>query len=259
MKCNIGRKDNKPKYEKNADPRLKGIVEHIDEMTIGLDDTFKFGCKMCGKCCTYREDIILSSKDVFNLATALQIKPEEVVVRYCDTYLGPTSRFPIVKLKSVGADNRCPFLQDKKCSVHKLKPTVCAMFPLGRYIKAEDTEIDPTALTTASIRYLVQPTACGDGTETHTVREWLETFGIDLEDKFFIEWQKVLASVGPVIRRLIEAKTDTALIDRLCSWEYILLYLQYDMDQDFLTQFMDNAERAISFAKAVESEVLGDE
>ena len=39
-------------------------MEEIKSMTVGLDDTFKFHCDQCGKCCTHREDIILSPMDI---------------------------------------------------------------------------------------------------------------------------------------------------------------------------------------------------
>lgn len=38
------------------DPRLKSIIDNFDAMKIGLDDTFHFGCRQCGKCCINRED-----------------------------------------------------------------------------------------------------------------------------------------------------------------------------------------------------------
>ena len=50
------------------DPRLKSIIDNFDAMKIGLDDTFHFGCRQCGKCCINREDIFLNAKDVYNRA-----------------------------------------------------------------------------------------------------------------------------------------------------------------------------------------------
>ena len=35
---------------------LEKMIENIESMTVGLDDTFKFHCDQCGKCCTNRED-----------------------------------------------------------------------------------------------------------------------------------------------------------------------------------------------------------
>ena len=50
------------------DNRLKTIVDNLDKMKIGLDDTFKFNCTLCGKCCKDREDILLTPRDIFRLA-----------------------------------------------------------------------------------------------------------------------------------------------------------------------------------------------
>ena len=72
MKCNIpGKYDAKnlsQKYGKNADPRLIEIAENLDKMKIGVDDTFEFGCRACGKCCRNRTDIIVSPRDIYNIA-----------------------------------------------------------------------------------------------------------------------------------------------------------------------------------------------
>ena len=37
--------------------KLKYIAENLDSLKIGLDETFKFNCTMCGKCCIDREDM----------------------------------------------------------------------------------------------------------------------------------------------------------------------------------------------------------
>ena len=122
---------------KIMDQRLKEILDNFEKIQIGLDDTFRFRCTMCGKCCRNREDILLNPFDLYRLAKGLGIAPEEVVDKYCDVYIGNSSRFPIVRLNSVGVDKRCPFLEGNRCSVHHVKPTVCALFPLGRYVKCE--------------------------------------------------------------------------------------------------------------------------
>ena len=38
--------------------KLKYIAENLDSLKIGLDETFKFNCTMCGKCCIERDDIM---------------------------------------------------------------------------------------------------------------------------------------------------------------------------------------------------------
>ena len=141
MKCNIsGKYDEKnlrQKYGKNYDPRLVEIVENMEKMTIGLDEEFEFGCRMCGQCCTNRTDIILNPRDLYNIAKELCKRTDQIMDEYCDSYIGQTSRIPIVRLRAVGYDKHCPLLDGKKCSVHKGKPTVCALFPLARAFKLE--------------------------------------------------------------------------------------------------------------------------
>ena len=85
------------------DDRLKYIGEHLEEMLIGPDEKFRFHCTQCGKCCINREDILLNPKDLYNIAATLSISQEEAVEQYCETYMGGTSRLPIVRLRPQGS------------------------------------------------------------------------------------------------------------------------------------------------------------
>lgn len=52
---------------------IKELKEQLGYEEIGLDDTFTFHCTQCGKCCIHREDILLSPKDLFNIAKKTMI------------------------------------------------------------------------------------------------------------------------------------------------------------------------------------------
>ena len=159
------------------DPRLKSIIDNFDAMKIGLDDTFHFGCRQCGKCCINREDILLNAKDVYNLCNALSLTPDKSWNNTAKS-ISPRLKLPIVRLKPQGSIKRCPLLKDRKCSVHNLKPAVCAMYPIGRAIRIDTCEAGSKDLQTLTPVYLYNKTACGDASESHTVREWLTMFGI---------------------------------------------------------------------------------
>ena len=88
------------------DERLMHIANNLDRLKIGLDGTFKFGCQICGKCCLHREDILLNPKDIYNMAKELSLTTEELVEKYCETYIGSDSRVPIVRLKPKGSVHR---------------------------------------------------------------------------------------------------------------------------------------------------------
>lgn len=224
------------------DERALDIFNNLERMKIGLDDTFKFDCKMCGKCCIHRDDILLNPKDIYNMAKELNLTTEELIEKYCEVYIGQDSRIPIVRLKPRGSVHRCPLLKDRKCLVHRSKPTVCAMYPIGRCVilagkTAADIDLD-------SVQYIFNRPDCkgSEGTETHTVREWLESFGIPVKDEFFIKWQKMVMDMGTVFRS-IEKKMSEKTLEMLWNVAFIGLYLHYDTEQDFMSQFEENTQK----------------
>lgn len=73
------------------DKRAKEILDNLDAMEIGLDEPFHFGCTMCGKCCINREDILLSSRDIYNMSRELKLPPDVLVSQVWRSICG--SRF----------------------------------------------------------------------------------------------------------------------------------------------------------------------
>lgn len=226
------------------DKRLKNIVDHFDTMKIGVDERFPFHCTMCGKCCINREDIILTPKDIYSMARELGITVQELVRQYCDPYIGADSRIPIVRLKPRGAIKRCPLMKNRKCSVHRAKPAVCAMYPLGRCLKVEADRVQIEGIGPSKIQYIFTNPACGDKSEIHTVREWLEQFHIPVEDAFFIKWQKTVLKLILFLREK-EKEADSLEMELIWRVLYIGLYLKYDMERDFSSQFEKNVEEIL--------------
>lgn len=226
------------------DKRLESIMNNFDSMKIGLDDTFHFGCKQCGKCCIHREDILLNAKDLYNLSKALNLSPKQVVQQYCETYIGPDSRIPLVRLMPRGSVRRCPFLVNRKCSVHSLKPTVCAMFPIGRCIRL-NRKTGPKHLQKLNIEYIHNNTSCGNNAEKHTVREWLSMFGIPIEDESFYTWHQTLLDVSDFVRKA-EEKLSVETIEQIWGFIYVALYLCYNPEEAFLPQLQANSEKLLA-------------
>ena len=220
------------------------LFRDLESMTIGLDDTFKFHCDQCCKCCTHREDIILSPMDIFKMAKELKMTPVEFYHEYCVFNIGEHTRMPIVRLASEGKDTHCVLLKNHRCSVHKVKPAVCAMFPLGRYMSFEKDDYNAESIDTSKVKYLLQPPECGDESETHTVREWLSGFDIKLEDEAFVQWQKAISRFSNKFKEL-EKKQDMLTMMEIWFVVRVSLYLQYDTSKDFLPQFNYNVENLL--------------
>lgn len=108
------------------------FTRQLEEQALGPDDTFAFSCDRCGRCCREREDVLLNPADLFRIAKFLNQTPSQVVEHYCECYIGPDSRLPLIRLRPKAYRNTCPFLGPEGCRIHQAKPTVCALYPLGR-------------------------------------------------------------------------------------------------------------------------------
>lgn len=234
------------------DERTKNIIEDFDKREIGLEAPFMFHCTMCGECCINREDILLNAFDVFRMSKTLNTTPEEFCKRYCDIYPGPESRLVVVRLNPVGDLKICPLLQGTKCMVHEAKPTVCALFPLGRGIINQQGD-DPDKVEGTDIKYIFTDPGCGDKAEIHTVREWLSSFGIPVDDPFFVKWQKITVKLSQFLREA-EKTLDEKKMFKLWDCVYIYLYLKYDMERDFSEQFEENTQMLTMIMEVVKGE-----
>jgi Fe-S-cluster containining protein len=221
------------------------LIENLDKYLIGIDDVFAFKCRECGKCCRRREDILLNSRDVYNIATALDMTHEQVIETYCTVYIGQESRIPIVRLLPKDRNRNCPLLQGDRCIIHvknpALKPTVCAAFPVGRVVASEHAPEDMGLGMPYEIQYILTDTRCGSRKRKQTVRAWLEKFHILIDDQFFIEWNKALIKIVSTVQ-LYDGKkgvTDKSM-DMLWSAIFQSIYLDYDTSKDFFPQFEAN-------------------
>lgn len=232
------------------DERLKHIIDNFDNMKIGLDDTFQFSCKQCGKCCINREDILLSPLDLFRLSQKLNMTPEEFVEKYGEASIGGSSRMVIIRLRPRGSIKRCPLLKDRKCSVHDAKPTVCAMFPIGRTFRMDASKYGKEQVSTKNIEYIFNGEHCGNA-ETHTVREWFKSFGIPIEDEFFVEWQNTICELYEIIHVAEKKFKSESTMNVLWSSIYAAIYLNYNIEQDFMPQFLKNRNELFAVLRMI--------
>lgn len=216
-----------------------------------LEDSFRFHCTQCGQCCRNREDILLSPYDLNRIAHALSVSPKTAIDRYCRVYVGENSRLPVVALRPLGKQRACPFLKNNRCTIHASKPTVCALFPLGRFAAVKEDKPGET-------QYFLQPVHCGTKSETHTVRDWLASFDLLESEAWFHVWQKAILRLSPLMRCL-EVRYPAGLLKPLYSLLFAELYLHYEQDQDFLAQFEKNADNLTGFLTRLEQERSGKE
>ena len=87
-------------------------------------DSFRFDCKMCGKCCRNRkEPILINGADAFRMARALGVSIEKAITDNTIWYLGEYSHAPVIVLKE-RMDGSCRMLHKGKCMIQQDKPAV---------------------------------------------------------------------------------------------------------------------------------------
>lgn len=190
-------------------------INEIKANTVDMEDTFLFGCKMCGDCCRKRsEAIILTGYDVYNIAKATNLTPLEVLTKYTECQRGTDSHLPIVYLKE-RFDGSCSLLRKGKCTIQKDKPVVCRLYPLGRYYDG------------SGHKYFKQRASCvGAGVEIK-VKDWLEEFGIAELDEVSELWAQLITSAALYMLN-IEKKNPKLAKDFYESC-IIFFYCYYDM------------------------------
>lgn len=236
--------------------RNQFLKKIMNEEMKGLthEDTFEFSCNICGNCCKNRQDILLSSYDVYRMSKYLNITPFELIDKYCDRYIGGDSKLPLASIRFKKIDNLgkpytvCPFLKHKdgllKCTVHDAKPVVCAVFPLGRAIKVNDGK--------RAIAYYVQDVCCGGEKSSQTVKQWLESFSILDSEEAFIEFSNFVSRLYGIIN-LKKLNEDNRVPEKFKESFYCVLvnfmYLMYDTNKPFMEQYKANIKSICEIAE----------
>jgi len=226
------------------------LIENLDKYRIGIDDVFAFKCRECGKCCRGREDILLNPRDVYNIATALEMTHKQVIETYCEVYIGQDSRIPIARLKPKGPNRNCPLLQGDRCIIHAKnpahKPTVCALFPLGRVVASEHAPENMELGNPYEVQYILNHASCGSLKRKQTVRAWLENYNIPTDDHFFLKWNEALFKIVTTIQQYDGKEGVTKrVMDMLWSAIFQSLYTDYDTHQEFHQQFENNISKLL--------------
>lgn len=178
----------------------------MDILTLKSKD--KLGCNRCEKCCIYRGDIRIIPINACKISNFLKIPIKEFLQKYTDRL--PDNKLELV-LKTTGDLKEC-ILYDKKikgCSIHKVKPMQCVMFPLV----PENLKRD----------YFYNSNQCYlKDTKEITVNEWVNGNNkiYSKNKKIYIKWIKFIEWIQPQL--------DNVSNDQLEEF-YRILFEEYDL------------------------------
>jgi len=227
-------------------------IEDLKNNLLDLDSEFRFKCRRCGKCCIHQDTILLNTRDIYNIAKKQGRAMRDVIESYTEVYIGKNSHIPVVHLLSNGPKGACPLLVDGRCSVHDCKPTVCALFPLGRVVVGKKPGEPITDDTDMEVRYIINDYTCGSAKRVNTVRSWLARFGIPEQDEFHLLWTKVTMHLSDAIRRMEKIHCTEKVLVPIWDIIFNFLYLDYDTSVDLMPQFQAAAEELMGLSKSIE-------
>ncbi len=197
---------------------MENKMEIMEAEKMSSQDTFRFSCDSCGKCCRNRGDILLNPHDIVRMQKYLGLSLEEILDTYCEVYIGESSRLPIVRLRHAAV---CVFLMHGKCLIQEAKPSVCVLYPLGRI-----TEIGKT-----DVKYILQDVGCGRRDRENRVVDWLRNLGEEHEECAGI-WYSLIGEASDFMRNMPEELGLQSLQAALFG----LLYDGYDCDSPLVLQ-----------------------
>ncbi len=203
----------------------------INEITDGREytsnDMVKVGChdcEGCHACCQgMGNSIVLDPYDVFRLVSGTGKSVNELLETNIELNVVDDIILPNLKLS--GDNEQCSFLNDEgRCSIHKYRPGICRMFPLGRMY------------TDDGFRYILQVHECQKPEKTKVkVHKWLDTPNLGQYEKYIMDWHDFLTGLRKIIG---ESDEQTSNNISVVVMKYFYLS-PYDYNGSFYDQFSE--------------------
>lgn len=202
------------------------VSPHSNGKFYDLHDLVKAGssdCKGCSACCENMGDSIrLDPYDLYQLKIATGMEFEALIGQYIE--LSMQDGLIRVNLKMLEHTNSCAFLKDHRCSIHKNRPGLCRLFPLGR--NYEDGKMN----------YLLLQDTCGRTMTKVKVSNWIGLPEIEKYHNFVIDWHYFQKDCQSVLATMAD-KESAKKINLFLLFQFF--QKPYDLSRDFYEQFYE--------------------
>ena len=206
--------------------RNVSLEEISDGRLYGENDMVKadcHGCKGCSKCChDMGESIVLDPYDIYRLQTGEGLGFQELLATG-KIELNVVDGVILPNLKMADA---CAFLDSQgRCSIHKSRPGICRLFPLGRYYENGD------------FKYFLQTGECADNNRSKVkVSKWMDTPNLRAYHDFLCTWHYFLNDVEAKVGDLEDMEAGKQLNMLVLQTFFVM---PYNVQEDFYGQFYE--------------------
>jgi len=196
------------------------------------------GCTGCTSVCCYGmgQSIILDPYDVHRLCISLGVTFEQLLIDKIEINIVDGLMLP--NLKMTKATNACSFLSlDNRCTIHKARPCVCRLFPLGRYWEDEE-----------HYKYILQKGQCHKHNLAKVkVKKWIASDNGDEYKRFLIDWHRYVCRTQKKIADIVaKSDADMAAVKAYCMSTLQNFYMiKCDSDEKFYQLFNERVEKLL--------------
>lgn len=200
-------------------------------------------CIGCHKCCTgMGSSIVLDPLDIARLTKGLGKTFEQLLTDSVELNVVDGVILPNIKMQE-GKD-ACIFLDENgRCSIHKDRPGICRIFPLGRFYEEN------------GFKYFLQVHECERAGKTKVkISKWIDTPNQKQYEKYINDWhnfQKFMQ--GLVVAKASELNDDEKLHEYSRTINMTMLNVMfmslYREEEDFYSQFYSRLEKLTEILK----------
>lgn len=190
------------------------------------------GCAGCSACCHgMGNSIILDPYDVYRLCGELKTGFEELLQGPLE--LNVVDGIILPNLKMQGSDEACSFLDEQgRCRIHKVRPGVCRLFPLGRFYEGRD------------FRYFLQVHECKKTNRAKVkVKKWLDTPELSRYEDYIRTWHYFLEDV----QHLLDTSENENLRKQVNMYLLQEFFIKAWAEGEFYFQFTERLTTAKRF------------
>lgn len=209
------------------------MEEISDGKLYGNNDMVKAdtgNCQGCFACCKgMGNSIILDPLDIYQLTANLHKSTEELLSSYIE--LNVVDGIVLPNLKMAGQEEACSFLnQEGRCSIHKFRPGICRLFPLGRFYENN------------TFQYFLQIHECKKQNLTKVkVKKWIDVSNIKEYENFINQWHYFQKD----LQKLMKESPEDELMKKISMYVLQQFYLKtYESDRAFYEQFAERLQEA---------------
>lgn len=199
------------------------IQEISDGKFYSSNDMARLGCAGCGGCCRgMGNSVILDPLDVCRLSENLGKNFDEMLTEFIELQVVDGIILPNLRMN--GSEESCFFLsEENRCRIHRFRPGVCRLFPLGRYYQED------------SFRYFVQKGECHHPARSKIkIHKWLEISNLREYEEFIRRWHRFLRKA----EELVTDAEDQEMVKNLSLYILSRFYrTPFDSQKGFYIQF----------------------